>query len=239
MREHAEVGAVRQLAQYRQPAVALHADDQVGPGAGDAGHLRVPGEVPVGQYQHPGTEVPAVDELVQQQRLAGAHRRPGRVDQGPGAAGDQGQQPDLRIPARPDASPGRIAERPAVRWRVRDVQPGAVGGNLQQGQFPAERRHPRQVRGSRHRPAQPAEQHFQRRPAQAAPGLDRGRHRGNPPPAHPGLGPELPEQHPEHFAVAGSRAEPQRQHEVQRHPGGQGTAADLPAAALLDHLIHQ
>ena len=76
-------------------------------------------------------------------------------------------------------------------------------------------------------------------PAQTAPGLDCGRHRGNPPPAHPGLRLELLEQHPEHLAVTGSRTEPQSQHEVQRHPGGQGTAADLPAAALLDHLVHQ
>ena len=124
MREHAEIGAVRQLAQYRQPAVALHADDQVGPGAGDAGHLRVPGEVPVGQHQHPGTEVPAVDELVQQQRLAGAHRRPGRVDQGPGAEAISASSPDLRRRPGPRI-PGRIAETLGASPRVRDVQPGA------------------------------------------------------------------------------------------------------------------
>jgi hypothetical protein len=238
IREHAEIGAVGQLAQYRQPPAVLDAHDQVSPGGGDTGDLRMAGKVPVGQHQHAGVEDSVVDELVQQQWLAGTHCRPDRVDQRPGAAGDQGQQPDLRIPARADPPARRTAERFAVRRGVRDIQPGAIRRYLQQGQLPAEGRHPRQARG-RPGTAQPPEQRLYRRPAQAAPGLHRGRDRGDLPPAPRDLGSELLEQRPQHLAVSRSRTEPQGQHEVQRHPSGQSTAARFPAAALLDHFVHQ
>lgn len=89
------------------------------------------------------------------------------------------------------------------------------------------------------RAAQTPEQVPERSRAEPAAGLNRGRGRGDPQCSGPQLLLELLEQHPQHLGIAGGRAQPQSEDEVQRYAGRQGTHPPFPAPAVGDHLIHE
>ena len=215
-------------AQHRQLAVALEADQQVRLGGGELADQRGSVEVTVQQHDHAGVQAaPQPAGVVQLAAAGGAEHR---VDDGPGAAGHQGHQPQQRIP-RPAVVAGLLAVGGQVPGAIGDAHGGPVDGAHQQ---PAPAHRPGGDR--RGRAAQQVEQPPQRRGAQARAGLPqrvvaRMGHRQR---AQAGgqLVPHLP------VAQLGEQAPGQQQ--VDHHPRRQHTETGLGRAGsrqrLIDHL---
>ena len=141
--DHRQVGAVCELGQPRQYPAGLDPPDQVGAQLEELADQRIAAEVAVGQDEHPRAGFPPLGERGRQLVLAGLARAERRVDDRPGAAGDQGQEPHLGIPAAAVAAgQRRRPEHPGVPRRVGYVQDRAVHRHQQ----PPERIAPRMPR---------------------------------------------------------------------------------------------
>lgn len=196
---------------------------------------RVAAEVPVGQDDRPRDGGALGGSLPGQRVLAGVPRPERGSQQGPGAAGDQGQQPDLRVAGLPAAvsaaDQGRLPERRGVGRRVRHIHDGAV--HRGQDERPAERAGLRLLlRGCRG--AQPAEDPLQRLGTEPAPGPGQRRAGRDPVPARRAAG-DLAQDLP----VTLPAEQRQPDHEVHHQHGRQRADPPLSAPAPGHDLPHQ
>jgi hypothetical protein len=196
---------------------------------------RVAAEVPVGQDDRPGDGGALGGSGAGQRVLAGVPRPERGGQQGPGAAGDQGQQPDLRVAGLPAAvsaaDQGRLPERRDVGGGIGHVHHGAV--HRGQDELPAERAGVRLLLRGR-RGAQLAEDLLQRLGAEPAPGPGQRRAGRDPAPARDAAG-DLAQDLP----VALPAEQRQPDHEVRHQHGRQRPDPLLGPAAPGHDLPHQ
>jgi hypothetical protein len=128
--DQGQVGAVRQRVDDGQQASGLHTPEEVGAGVRGVPDRLVTVVAAIGQQQHArlqgGQQVVGLREFLVPQRSEDP------VDQGTGAAFDQGRQPHLGISGRArgaHAVPGEVSE---VRGAVGDLQTGPVPGHQPQ-----------------------------------------------------------------------------------------------------------
>jgi site-specific DNA recombinase len=233
--DHRQVGPVAELRDPGQDPVGADPPDQVGAEVEEVADQRVAAEVPVGQDDRPRDGGALGGSLAGQRVLAGAPRAERGGQQGPGAAGDQDQQPDLRVAGLPAAisaaDHGGLPERRDVGGGIGHVHDGAV--HRGQHQLTAERAGLRLLLRGR-RGAQPAEDLLQRLGAEPAPGPGQRRAGHHPAPARDVSG-DLAENLP--VSLAAEQRQPD--HEIRHQHGWQRADPPLSPAASGHDLADQ
>nr|WP_234392530.1 hypothetical protein [Streptomyces sp. XY152] len=231
------VRAVGQDPQRWQDEVLLDPPGEVAAGRLDQAPQFMAGEVAVGQQQYAGPQggEQAAGELVLAEP---GDRVKGRVDDGVGAALDEGHQSDLWISALVGAVVAGESERDGVLGSVRNIQRGAVPGDQPQTEGECSR-----GRGCRLGAAPAFEEGLQRLVSQALAGSGEGRTGGqaldNPARQVPQFLGQGPQDRPvsRRPSAVGAAEQAQGQDEVDHRAGREKPAAALGPSGQLHYFV--